>query len=117
METINTNTQNFEHKMKTDKVTLVYWKDAVADVGWEESVKSELHDCTSIGFVVDETKDALTLANTVSQDQSNCRIHIPKKWIQKRKDIELEDKQQKRKRSKPTTMGKRSDNREVQVNQ
>ena len=114
METINTNTQNFEHKMKTDKVTLVHWKDAVADVGWEESVKSELHDCTSIGFVVDETKDALTLANTVSQDQSNCRIHIPKKWIQKRKDIELEDKQQKRQRKKSTTMGKRLNNRQVQ---
>ena len=96
------------------RVTLVYWKDAVADVGWEESVKSELHDCTSIGFVVDETKDSLTLANTVSQDQSNCRIHIPKKWIQKRKDIELEDKQQERKRKKPTTMGKRLNNRQVQ---
>ena len=64
--------------------------------------------------VVDETKDALTLANTVSQDQSNCRIHIPKKWIQKRKDIELEDKQQKRQRKKSTTMGQRLNNRQVQ---
>ena len=99
------------------RVTLVHWKDAVADVGWDDNIKSELHDCTSIGFIIDETKDALTLANTVSQDQSNCRINIPKKWILKRKDIKLEDKQQKRKRSKPTTMGKRSDNKEVQVNQ
>ena len=79
------------------RVTLVHWKDAVADVGWDDNIKSELHDCTSIGFIIDETKDALTLANTVSQDQSNCRINIPKKWILKRKDIKLENKQQKRK--------------------
>ena len=48
------------------------------------NVKSELHDCTSIGFVVDEAKDALTLANTVSQDQVTVGC-APKKWIQKRK--------------------------------
>ena len=69
------------------RVTLVHWKDAVADVGWDDNIKSELHDCTSIGFIIDETKDALTLANTVSQDQSNCRINIPKKWILKRKVV------------------------------
>ena len=96
------------------RVTLVYWRDAVEDVGCDDNVKSELHDCTSIGFIIDETKDALTLANTISQDQSNCRIHIPKKWIQKRKDMKLENKQQKRQRKKSTTMGKRLNNRQVQ---
>tara|TARA_R100001509_G_scaffold71115_2_gene39653 strand:- start:160 stop:447 length:288 start_codon:yes stop_codon:yes gene_type:complete len=92
----------------------VHWKDAVADVGWEEGSKSELHSCTSVGFIIDETKDALTLANTISQDQSNCRIHIPKKWIQKRKDMKLENKQQKRQRKKSTTMGERLNNKQVQ---
>ena len=96
------------------RVTLVHWKDAVADAGWDDNVKTELHDCTSIGFVIDENKDALTLANTVSQDQSNCRIHIPKKWIQKRKDMKLENKQQKRQRKKSTTMGERLNNKQVQ---
>jgi hypothetical protein len=74
--------------------TIVYveWVDAVADVEWEDNVKAEIHPCKSIGWIVDETKDALCLACTVSMESSNARIHIPKAWIKNRKVIKVETK-------------------------
>ena len=96
--------------METTKVVRVKWKDAVADIGWEEEVKAELHDCTTIGFVVAETNDAICIASTISVDQTNARLHIPKKWITDKKEIVIEDQLKKKQRKNTTTMGKRSDN-------
>ena len=96
--------------METAKVVRVKWKDAVADIGWEEEVKAELHDCTTIGFVVAETNDAICIASTISVDQTNARLHIPKKWITDKKEIVIEDQLKKKQRKNTTTMGKRSDN-------
>lgn len=84
--------------------TIVYveWVDAVADVEWQDNVKAEIHPCKSIGWIVDETKDALCIACTVSLNQSNARIHIPKAWITKRKVIKVETKKASRtKKPKP----------------
>lgn len=96
--------------METTKVVRVRWKDAVADIGWEEEVKAELHDCTTIGFVVAETNDAMCIASTISVDQTNARLHIPKKWITDKKEIVIEDQLKKKQRKNTTTMGKGSDN-------
>ena len=96
--------------METAKVVRIKWKDAVADIGWEEEVKAELHNCTTIGFVVAENNDAICIASTVSIDQTNARLHIPKKWITDKKEIVIEDQLKKKQRKNTTTMGKGPDN-------
>ena len=72
--------------------TIVYvqWVDAVSDCGWDEESKAEVHPCLSIGFIVDETPDAICLAAAISHEQSNCRIHIPKGWIKSIKRVTLD---------------------------
>lgn len=67
------------------RIIQVSWIDAVADVGWEAKTKAEIHHCTTVGYLVDETDEALCLASTWSIDQTNARMHIPKAWIKNRK--------------------------------
>jgi hypothetical protein len=59
--------------------------------------------------LISETKDAICIASTVSKDNSNARIHIPKAWIKKRKVIKLETPVSKSKRKKVTAVGAGSD--------
>lgn len=88
------------------KLVYVEWVDAVADVEWQDNVKAEIHPCKSIGWIVDETKDALCIACTVSMDSSNARMHIPKAWIKNRRVINIETKQRKSKRKSTTAVDK-----------
>ena len=89
--------------------TIVYveWVDAVADNGWEENAKAEIHPCTTVGFLIDETDDALCLAATWSYNQTNNRMHIPKIWIKKRKVIRIENQQRKAKGKAPPAVDPR----------
>ena len=41
--------------------------DAVADLGWEADVKASLHECHTVGYIIDETKDAICVAATWSR--------------------------------------------------
>lgn len=91
----------------------IQWVDAVADVEWQENVKAEVHLCHSIGWIIDETDDAICIANTVSMDNSNARMHIPKQWIKVRKDVAFEAEQRKVQRKTPTKVGKRSNTSQV----
>jgi len=59
--------------------------------------------------LISETKDALCIASTVSKDNSNARLHIPKAWIKKRKVIKFETTVSKSKRKKATAVGERPD--------
>jgi hypothetical protein len=68
----------------------VQWVDALSDSGWETDVKVDVHPCLSIGFIVDETEDAICLAAALSYDQSNSRIHIPKSWVKSIKKVRLD---------------------------
>jgi len=68
----------------------VQWVDAVADAGWEDNSKADVPPVLSIGFLVDETDDAVCLAAAISHDQSNSRIHIPKQWIKSIKKVRLD---------------------------
>lgn len=82
-----------ESIMETAKhftIAYVQWVDAVSDSGWETDVKVDVHPCLSIGFIVDETSDAICLAAVISHDQSNSRIHIPKQWIKSIKKVRLD---------------------------
>lgn len=76
-------------KVQSDKVTIVVWWDAQADAGWEEGVKASLAECTTIGFLVSETKEAICLASTWADPHNNCRMHIPKKWIKSRRELNI----------------------------
>jgi hypothetical protein len=86
------------------KLVYVEWVDAVADCEWKENVDAEIHACRSIGWVVSETDDAICLANTISMESSNARIHIPKSWIKNRKSITLEVKKKKQRRTQNQTI-------------
>ena len=71
-------------------IAYVQWVDAVSDSGWETDVKVDVHPVLSIGFIVDETNEAICLAAAISYDQSNSRIHIPKQWIKSIKKVRLD---------------------------
>jgi hypothetical protein len=89
----------------TQVIVQVRWIDAVADSGWEEKTKAEIHHCVTVGFLVDETEEALCIASTWSHNQTNARIHIPKAWIKDRKVITSENTISKSKRTQPTKVG------------
>lgn len=63
------------------EIHVITWCDAVADCGWEDVVEASSHTCVTVGFVVAESEDVICIASTVSGEDTNCRIHIPKKWV------------------------------------
>jgi hypothetical protein len=69
----------------TPDIIQISWIDAVADSGWEEKVKAEIHQCITVGFLVHETDEAICIASTWSDTETNARMHIPKAWIKDRK--------------------------------
>jgi hypothetical protein len=97
----------------TPKIIQVSWIDAVADVGWESKTKAEIHHCITVGYLVDETLDALCLASTWSVDQTNARMHIPKAWIKNRKVLAREDTISQGKGTKPAKVGRKATVRKV----
>lgn len=72
-----------------NNIVVIEWVDAQSDAGWQESVKAELSECISVGFIVDENKNAICIASTYSDPHSNARMHIPKKWIKSRKTVHI----------------------------
>jgi len=79
-------------KSGLEKAPIIYveWVDAVADVEWNEKVKAAVHNCYTIGYLIDENAEAICIASTVSMDSSNARMHIPQEWIKNRKELEFE---------------------------
>lgn len=97
----------------TPKIIQVSWIDAVADVGWEAKTKAEIHHCITVGYLVDETDEALCLASTWSIDQTNARMHIPKAWIKNRKVLSRENTISQSKGQKSTKVGSKATVRKV----
>lgn len=95
--------------LATAKLVYVEWVDAVSDGGWEDNVKVDIHPVKTVGFLIAETKDGICLASTISGDNSNARMHIPKAWITKRKVIKFENTISKSKGKKPAEVGTRQD--------
>jgi len=102
-----------KRSLDTTSVTYLHWVDAVADVGWETEAKAIVHDCYTIGFIIEETKDAICIASTVSDKDSNARMHIPKLWIKERKEVKFETKLGKGERKNFPTVGKRPNTSKV----
>jgi hypothetical protein len=97
----------------TKPVIYVEWVDAVADAGWATNPKAEIHPCVTVGFLVDESKDALCIASTISINDTNARMHIPKAWIKNKRRIVIETKQRKSKRKSVPAVGTGQDHNEV----
>lgn len=102
-------------KSGLEKAPIVYveWVDAVADVEWNEKVKAAVHNCYTIGYLIDENAEAICIASTVSMDSSNARMHIPQEWIKNRKEVNIEAIFSESKRPSAPAGGKRSYNRKV----
>jgi len=97
----------------TPKIIQVSWIDAVADVGWEGKTKAEIHHCITVGYLVDETDEALCLASTWSVDQTNARMHIPKAWIKNRKVLSSETSISQKQRAATAKVGRKATVRKV----
>lgn len=95
----------------TTKVVVVEWIDAMTVGSWESDVKPHLATCTTIGYVVAEDNDCVVIASTISDNMSNCHMHIPKRWINKRRNITIETKQRKSKGKSVSAMGARPDHK------
>jgi len=78
-----------DESKKYQELAYVEWWDAVADANWEATEDAEAHPCRTMGFVVAENDKAICIASTVSFDESNAKIHIPKGWIEKIKRFEV----------------------------
>lgn len=73
------------------KLIYIEWMDAVSTDGWIKP-DFELHPalCTSVGFLVRENKDYITICQGYSNvDSLNGFFTIPKGWIKKRKYVKL----------------------------
>ena len=99
----------------TKPVVYVEWVDAVADAGWATNPKAEIHPCVTVGFLVDESKDALCIASTLSMNDTNARMHIPKAWIKNKRRVVIETKQRKSKRKGVPAVGTGQNNNEVRT--
>jgi len=63
----------------------VVWEDAIAyALDWEEDVNSDLETTTTVGYLVSETKRALTLVSVINTRHVAHGIVIPKPVLKRR---------------------------------
>lgn len=68
------------------------WTDIMTGEGWIPIVCAEVEEqlpiVISVGFVIYEDDERISLAGTIASDGDvNCRIHIPKGCIRKRTEL------------------------------
>lgn len=78
------------------RIVHVSWVDSsYAAAGWhmkddvEELVKEAVEQCESIGFVIHETDEALTLALSIATHQYGAMMTIPKLAIKATTEVNL----------------------------
>ena len=78
------------------KLVLVHWEDAITPTdGWTDitELKSELADCVSVGFLVEENDRTITIVSHVSGDEDGTDIDgslvLDKAWIKERQDLAI----------------------------
>lgn len=70
---------------------VIHWLDIQTDHGWEAKADSlKPAECESIGFLMHESDEYVTLAGTrhARQEETNCRICIPKGCIVRREELD-----------------------------
>lgn len=79
--------------MKKPEIYWVSWVDANAEAGWGDPKHLDLSHCESVGFLVKETEEYLSLAAAIGLNEtsleSNAVITIPLAWITEAKKVEL----------------------------
>jgi len=73
------------------KVLYVEWIDATATAGWDKFDRKDatVDLCKSIGFLVKQNKDMISLAAAISDKECNAIINIPTLWIKKKKYVKV----------------------------
>lgn len=76
------------------KLILVRWEDAITPTdGWTDitELKSELADCVSVGFLVEENDKTITIVSHISGDEERTDIDgslvLDKTWVKQRQDL------------------------------
>ena len=71
--------------LKGYPIVEVVWEDAVAfALDWETEVNSELRLTTTVGYLVSESKKALTLVSVINSEHVAHGIVIPKPVVSRR---------------------------------
>lgn len=84
----------------------IEWVDACAAVGWEEFGTCRIVYPTAVGICVYEDDEQIVIAATVDQGSCNAQLAIPKAWIKTVKELDIETKQRKGKRTSISATGK-----------
>ncbi len=78
----------------TTKLVLLHWKDAVTPTqGWTDinELETELAECVSVGFVVEENDETITIVSHMTGDKEGTDIDgslvLDKSWIKHREDL------------------------------
>ena len=70
-------------------IQYVQWADATAVGSWvsedDETVTVDI--CETIGYLVKETNDFISIAATRSEDKFNAIMNIPKPWIIRKEEL------------------------------
>jgi hypothetical protein len=73
------------------KIIYIEWNDAQSQDSWIDTleVRPELAIIKSVGILIHETEDILTIAlnNDTTNDKYSCIMHIPKGWVKAKKII------------------------------
>lgn len=100
-----------------NKLVYVHWVDACSEDAWinVNNVKSVVLNTYTVGYLVAENQEAVSIASTINDANDVCCImHIPKKWIKEKGTLNIETKQRKSKGPNIPAVGSGSDHSEVQ---
>ncbi len=100
-----------------NKLVYVHWVDACSEDAWinVNNVKSVVLNTYTVGYLVAENQEAVSIASTINDANDVCCImHIPKKWIKAKGTLNIETKQRKSKGPNISAVGSGSDHSEVQ---
>jgi len=70
------------------KIVRVIWLDALAIAEWTRlGTVTEPQHCESVGFLVSESNEHVTVAATISSDEFTAAIQVPRAMIQSMVEI------------------------------
>lgn len=67
----------------TYKLVKVEWNDACAISSWSKvGAPHDPERCTSVGYLVEDGTDHITVACTISGDEYNAAIRLKRSWVE-----------------------------------
>lgn len=86
---------DYEACLKQSKILMITWIDSCSSNGWQQpaEAKARISECQSVGFLVEETKDAIALALSRTTQEGFAPyadiVSIPKVAIKRKRVIRL----------------------------